>query len=165
MFGFVECFAALGWGLLIFWQWTRYTSMNSKKWYTSKKKDWMPPAWVFPVAWTLLYTALTVMMYYFTHDTVADSWQLIMGFTIFLVHIALNKEWSVAFWDRESPTQAFWILVLLMLPTSIVLYIPFIVDNQTNLYYIPVILNSVYIVWLIYAAALNYRWMDLDLEK
>lgn len=160
-FGFVECYTIVAWAALIFWQWTSYTSSSSKKWYTSRKPYWMPPSWVFPLAWTLLYSALTVMMFYFTQDTAADSWQLILGFTLFVFHIACNKEWSVAFWDRKSPRQAFWILVALMLPTSLVLYVPFIVDNQTALYYVPVIMVSLYNAWLLYAAVLNYYWISL----
>lgn len=158
-FGFTECYAIAAWISLVFFQWTRYSSMDDPSWYTSRKRSWMPPAWVFPVAWTLLYSALVIMMFYFTQSTAADTWQIITGFTIFIIHIALNKAWSVAFWDRKNPTYAFWILVIGMLPTSLVLYVPFILDNQTPLYYIPVIMLTLYNLWLIFAAILNFYWM------
>lgn len=161
MFGFNECYIAVAWAALVFWQWTAYTAASDKTWYTSKRRSWMPPSWVFPVAWTLLYTALTVMMYMFTRDTLADSWQLQMGFALFLVHIAGNKEWSVAFWDRKSPSQALVILLVIMLPTSLSLYFPFIIDNQTELYYVPVIMVTIYNAWLLYASVLNYYWMTV----
>lgn len=159
VFGFIECVAVVAWATLIFWQWTSYTSMKSTKWYTDKKPGWMPPSWVFPLAWTLLYSALTIMMFYFTKETAADSWQLIVGFVLFLVHIALNKEWSVAFWDRKNLNQAFWILLVGMLPTSLVLYVPFVVNQTSELYYVPVIMVTIYNAWLIYAAFLNYHWL------
>ena len=162
VFGFNECVAIAGWTALIFMQWTRYSASSDRSWYTKRKTKSMPPAWVFPLAWTLLYSALVVMMFFFTQDTLADSWQIILGFTLFLIHIAFNKEWSVYFWDRANPTAAFYILVFGMLPTSLILYVPFIVDNQTIHYYIPVIMVTIYNAWLLYAAYLNYKWMEIE---
>lgn len=158
-FGFLQCMAISAWIPLIFMQFTHYTSMSDQSWYTTKKRRWMPPAWIFPLAWTLLYSAMVVMMYFFTQDTLADSWQLITGFTIFIFHIALNKEWSVYFWDRKRPDIAFWILILGMIPTGLILYVPFVVDNQTPLYFIPVIMVTLYNAWLLFAAILNYYWI------
>jgi translocator protein len=160
VFGFLECVAIAAWIPLVFMQWSRFSSMDDQSWYTSKRRRWMPPAWLFPVAWTLLYSALVIMMFFFTQNTLADSWQLIMGFVLFLFHIYWNKEWGVAFWDQKSPLKAFWILVLFMLPTSLILYVPFIVDNQANsLYYVPVIMVTLYNAWLLLAIVLNYYWL------
>jgi tryptophan-rich sensory protein len=160
MFGFNECYILISWIVLCYWQWTSYSSTQDKTWYESKRdQKWMPPAWIFPIAWTLLYAALVVMMYMFTQNTPADSWQIALGFALFVIHIAANKEWSVAFWDRNSPSQAFAILMAIMLPTSLALYFPFIINNQTDLYYVPVIMLSIYNAWLLYASTLNYYWM------
>lgn len=161
MFSFTECYISVAWATLVFWQWASYTAATGTRVYSTNRPRWMPPTWVFPVAWTLLYTALTIMMYFFTRDTAADSWQLALGFALFVFHIACNKEWSVAFWSKgkEGPSQAFFILMVLMLPTSLALYFPFIINNQTELYYVPVIMVSVYNAWLLYAAVLNYYWM------
>lgn len=159
-FGFIECVAISAWIPLIFMQWSRFSSMGDQSWYKSKKQRWMPPAWLFPVAWTLLYAALVIMMIFFTKNTLPDSWQLITGMVLFLFHIYWNKEWSVAFWDRNSPKEAFWILVVLMLPTSLVLYVPFIVENQdAAFYYVPVIMVTLYNAWLFFASVLNFYWL------
>lgn len=160
VFGFIECYAIIAWSVLVFFQWTAYNAGSDRSWYTKKKQSWMPPGWVFPIAWTLLYSALVIMMFYFTLNTPADSWQIITGLVLFLVNIYFNKEWSVAFWDRQNPSAAFYILFLGMLPTSLALYFPFILGNTVGLYYVPVIMVTLYNAWCVYALVLNYYWIE-----
>lgn len=74
-----------------------------------------------------------------------------------------NKYWSVLFWDMEDPESAVNVLVFVMLPTGVALMVSFII-NQTGLYWVPVMLLSIYIAWLLYAAALNVHWVNKRLR-
>ena len=119
-------------------------------------------------------------MYYFTRNVQADSWNLILGVVMYIVHMLgewnetvswkkltffhkANKYWSVLFWDMNDPESAVNVLVFVMLPTSVALMVAFII-NQTGIFWVPVMLLSIYIAWLIYAAALNVHWVNKRLS-
>lgn len=63
----------------------------------------------------------------------------------------------------NDPESAVNVLVFVMLPTSVALMVAFII-NQTGIFWVPVMLLSIYIAWLIYAAALNVHWVNKRLS-
>ena len=164
IFGFNEATAAVSWAIFTFWQFSSYTSSGkSRRWYDNNKPDWAPPGWVFPGVWFILYAACTTAIFYFTQNVQPDSWNIILGVIMYILHMLANKYWSVLFWDMNDPESAVNVLVFVMLPTGAALMVAFIV-NQSGIFWVPVMLLSIYIAWLLYAAALNVHWVNKRLR-
>ncbi len=157
IFGFQEATAVAALGALVFVQ-IAQTMMKQRgkknKYYEDHKPHFAPPNYVFPIVWSILYVALTIGAFYFLQNTVPDTWQYILGFVMFMIHIVFNKLWSVVFWDFKNPSAALGILLGVLIPTGIVWLVASIV-NQTGLYYVNVIMLCLMIPWLLFAAALN----------
>ena len=162
-FGFNEAWPIAAWGVFTFWQISAYTQTQGRKWYDENRPEWGLPGRVFPFIWFLLYSACTIAMYYFTKNVQPDSWNIILGVVMYMVHMAANKFWSVLFWDMDDPEAAVNVLVFVMLPTSVALMVAFII-NQTGIFWVPVMLLAIYIAWLVYAAALNVHWVNKRLS-
>lgn len=161
IFGFQEATAVAAFGAFVFSQILRSFPKNNK-WYKQEKPTWAPNAVVFPIVWTILYAGLTLTAFYFFTNTPPDSWQFIVGFVMFFVHVIANKMWSVVFWKYKNPSLAFSI-ILLLIATAVVWLVASIV-GQTGLYYVPVIVIPVMITWLLFAAGLNLHWVKLYSE-
>jgi len=133
---------------------------NSNSWYNNNRPAWGPAGWIFGPAWFLLYAMTTITGYYFLKMVPADSWQLIAGFTLYTVHMAANKLWSVFFWGgtKSGPFYALLMLCLVMLPTGIAFIVIAAID-QFYLFAVPVALWAVYLAWLLYALTLNVYWV------
>lgn len=163
IFGFNEVASIAAWTVIVFTQFSKQGGRKDQDWYQDNKPSWSPPASWFPVIWMLLYSALVTAMFYFTKNTEPDSWNLIVGVVLFIFHMYWNKMWSVYFWEMNDPQGALYILIYHMLLSAIGLMVVFIV-NQTALFWVPVMLLSIYLAWLVYAAALNLYWVNLKLE-
>jgi uncharacterized membrane protein len=91
---------------------------------------------------------LVVTAYYFTNETPADSWQLILGFTILVIHIVLYHLYcSMKHTQRvqESRNAYFGTYMALMIITAVVFYVALCVDGQ-GLYLVAVGCFSAYLV-------------------
>lgn len=163
IFGFNEVAAIAAWSVIVFTQFSKQGGRKDKKWYQDNKPSWSPPASWFPIIWMIMYSALVTAMFYFTKYTQPDSWNLIVGVVLFIFHMYWNKMWSVYFWEMDDPQGALYILMYHMILSAAGLMVTFIV-NQTGLYWVPVMLLSIYSAWLLYAAALNIYWVNKQLE-
>lgn len=153
-FGYIDATAIAAWAALVFWQ----PSLRSDPRDMYKRRpSFAPPAWIFPLVWTILYAMLTVAIFFFTKYTPTDSWQLITGTVVFVIHIFVNKWWGVVFWDWKRPGVALFLLVGIMLPT-IVFFLVLCCLN-TEFFYVPVIMCGIYIVWLLFATVLNVYYV------
>lgn len=165
VFGFTETTAIAAWVTFIFYQMTASVSSRQQKRYKRDAPSWGPPSWLFPIVWTLLYSLLTVVIFYFTQVSTLGVWQYYTGVAFFIIHIVLNKWWSVFFWDYKSPTGAMYVLLFGMLPSLVVFLICTLVDQTSSsgpaLYLIPVIGTIVYMLWLVYALVLNAYFVML----
>lgn len=163
-FGTIECTAIAAWTSFTFFQLSGIAGHSIRKRYNDRKPTWAPPAWVFPMVWSLLYAACTIAMYIFTKDVAAaDSWQLIVGVIMYVVHIIGNKMWSVLFWDFDHPEAAANVLITVMIPTGATLLIA-IVLSPGGLFWVPIMLWGLYLVWLCYATLLNVYWVQERLK-
>lgn len=165
IFGFNQVYALAGWAALTFLQLSDKmpsSSKDRKSWYDENKPSWAVPGYMFPFVWTLMYSALTIAMYYFTRNVQPDSWNIITGVTLYIFHILCNKLWSVAFWNMRSPFYAGLILLFPTILSACGLVVAFIV-NQSGLFWVPVMCLSIYVAWLFYAAAINIYWINNNL--
>lgn len=159
MFGFEEATAIVAWGTFTFTQLTSYNAGSSREWYTKNRPDWSPPGWGFPIVWTVLYAACTTAIFYHTQIALADSWQLWVGVMLYIIHMLLNKFWSVLFWDYESPGGALIVLCFMILTGVALIITSALLPSSGTLFWVPVMLESIYMAWLIYAFILNAHWV------
>ena len=102
-----------GLGAFVFFQLSK--SHGDERYAKQRKQLTLgPPAWLFGVAWLIIYVFLTVSAYYAFTTVTANYTAMIC---VFFVNIMLNKYWSVLFFDYHHPVAAMFVL-LGMLGTS-----------------------------------------------
>ncbi len=125
-----------------------FPAINS--WYkTLEKPFFSPPNWVFGPVWTLLYIFMGISLYLiYTRDTkdIAKS----KGLKVFLIQLALNSLWSIAFFGLKSPLTA--LVIILVLWALILLTIKYFmkINKAAGWLLIP------YLAWVSFATILNF---------
>lgn len=117
--------------------------------------DFAPPGWVFPIAWTTLYTTMGIAKYKFD-KTPKDPNIQTAGSTTYITQLCFNFMWSFLFFK--------WNLRGIALVDAILLWITVIL----NTYYfykenkLAGTLMLPYIGWTTYAVALNYATWKMN---
>ena len=118
------------------------------------KPGFMPPGWVFGVAWTLLYIALGFVLAMLLHARGARGRGRVLG--LFLVQLALNYAWSPLFFAWHETSAALVVIVAMIgisLAATILLW-P--IRRYAALLMLP------YLAWLCFAAALTFEIVRLN---
>lgn len=122
-------------------------SMKGMEEYASLKQPFLsPPGWLFPAAWTILYTlmGISAARIYLANDT--DS---APSLRIYAFQLLVNALWSPIFFSLKLRLVAFvWLLILLALVITMTVRFRRI-DNAAGNLQIP------YLLWLVFAAYLN----------
>ena len=119
-----------------------------------QKPPLSPPGWVFPVVWTILYglMGLSAAKIYAAPPTQARS----RGLNLFIAQLIVNFFWSPIFFNAQAYGFALaWLLLLWVLVVLMILEFRK-VDKTAALLQIP------YILWLTFAAYLNYGVWQLN---
>ena len=113
-----------------------------------------PPAIVFPVVWTVLYTLMGIGAALIAGQPLEKNRTLALN--VFVTQLVVNFFWSLIFFNAQAYGFAFvWLLILLTL--VILMAVMFFRQNKTaGLLQIP------YILWLVFAAYLNYSVWKLN---
>ena len=87
----------------VFFQISNLATDEIRKIYARQKEylSLAPPPWLFGIMWTVIYTFMVVSGYFAFYVSV-DTVELVM----FVLHIMLNKYWSLFYFDQESPKMA-----------------------------------------------------------
>lgn len=113
--------------------------------------SFMPPAWAFPVAWTILYVCLGLALAMILHARGARGRGLVLG--LFLLQLAVNYAWSPTFFGARMVVPGL-ILVGVMIALTVTLIVLLRrIRGAAALLLLP------YVAWLCFAFALNYRIM------
>ena len=121
-------------------------------WYKSlNKPSWVPPNWVFPVAWTSIYLLIS-----FAGARAAgiEGNQYAMAF--WALQIALNTLWTPVFFGRRDLRGSLPIMAALWLAVLGSLITHWQLDIWAGLAFVP------YMIWVTVAAALNYEMWRLN---
>lgn len=121
-----------------------FISMGSMQEYATLEKPLLsPPAWLFPVVWTILYVFMGIGASRVYIKTQSISW-------VYVIQLVFNFFWSIIFFNFGAYLFAFvWLIALLIL--VIIMAIRFYrVDRLAGLLQIP------YILWLLFAGYLNF---------
>lgn len=119
---------------------TMYGSLN--------KPPLSPPAWVFPVVWTILYLMMGLASYYIFISE-ADRRTKTMALVFYAIQLAINFMWSIIFFNWNEYLIAFFWLLLLWCVVIICAFRFFPINKTAAYLLIP------YIIWLTFAAYLN----------
>ena len=140
------CLGAAGLGSLL-------TTPALGPWYAGLSKPrWTPPNWLFGPVWTILFIAMAIAAWL--------VWRKV-GLTaapmqLFLVQLLLNVAWSVLFFRLRSPGLAFAEIVMVWLAILATLIEFWKAVPAAGCLLLP------YLVWVSYAAALNFSIWRLN---
>ncbi|CAI3672520.1 putative transmembrane signaling protein, TspO/MBR family [Clostridium neonatale] len=130
---------------------------NMQSIYESLKKPFFaPPAYVFPIVWTILYILMGIasyMVYIKKYDDVDID--VSSALFVYVIQLLLNLFWTFIFFGFRLYGLAFLELVILFL---------FVILTSVRFYkkavLKPFLLLVPYILWLVYAGVLNFFiWM------
>jgi benzodiazapine receptor len=129
-------------------------SGNRNPWFANlRKPSFMPPGWVFPVAWTILYALMGLAV----AQVIASPAPIrTLAFALFAIQLALNLAWSPIFFALHRPRLALEVMLLL----DVVVIATIGAFAQVGLW--PALLLVPYLVWLMLATALNASIVRLN---
>ena len=120
-----------------------------------RKPALSPPAWLFPVVWTVLYTLMGIASYVvLTSGAPADDIRNALLF--YAIQLVFNFFWPLVFFNLEAFLFALvWLLVLWVL--IIITTVKFFrIDKRAGFLMLP------YLLWVTFAAYLNYGIYKLN---
>ncbi|MCP1995401.1 TspO/MBR family protein [Flavobacterium sp. HSC-61S13] len=133
------------------------TRSSLSTWYPLiAKPSFNPPNYVFPIVWPILYILMgiaagMVWNHFATKENLVKKALILFG-----IQLALNALWSILFFGMQNPRIAFFELLLLLL---------FVILTCRQFYKITPLASYLlipYILWLSFAAILNYSIWTLN---
>ncbi len=113
-----------------------------------KEPPLLPPAWLFPVVWTILYAAMGYSAYRVSRSE--DGKARSKALSLYWTQLAVNFSWSIVFFRFEALWAAFGVIVLLLALIAMMIKAFRRVDP------IAAYLNVPYLAWVTFAAYLNF---------
>jgi benzodiazapine receptor len=113
------------------------------------KPSFMPPAWAFPVAWTILYICLGLALALILHARGARRRSVALA--VFLAQLALNYAWSPVFFGLHRIWPALGLIAAMILLAAAATFLFLSIRKAAALLMLP------YLAWLCFAAALNLQ--------
>lgn len=105
-----------------------------------------PPAWLFPVVWTILYILMgTVLLIILRSEHRYKTGAVVM----FVSQMAMNFLWSPVFFVERDYTKALVILVFMLIFTGILTFMAWRIKRIAAIMLMP------YIVWMLFASYLT----------
>lgn len=133
-----------------------FTANNLYPWYdTLIKPVFNPPNWVFSPVWTTLYTLMGISL--FLVLKAKDLPDKLQGLVFFGIQLILNGLWSIVFFGIHHILGAF-IIIILLLSFIILSIVKFYGISKPAAY-----LLVPYLLWVCYAAALNFSLYQLNI--
>lgn len=110
------------------------------------KPSFSPPAILFPIVWTILYTLMGISSYIImiSNDTNKNK-----AYLVYIIQLIVNGLWSLFFFRFKLYLFSFFWIILLISLVVIMIY-KFYKINKLSAY-----LQIPYLVWLIFASILN----------
>lgn len=107
-----------------------------------------PPAWLFPVVWTILYTLMGISSYLILTSR-AEEERINRAIALYGYQLAVNFLWPTFFFNFQWYLFSFFWLVLLWVLVFLMILRFWKIDRTAAL------LNIPYLVWLTFAGYLN----------
>lgn len=113
-----------------------------------KQPPLSPPAWLFPVVWTILYILMGIATYFIA--TSDKTYRARSALTVYGIQLAFNFLWSIVFFNLEAYWFAFVWLVLLWVLIIITTVLFYRISKPAGYLLIP------YLIWVTFAGYLNF---------
>jgi translocator protein len=124
-------------------------SGGDNRWYAAlDKPSWTPPGWVFPIAWSLLYTCQGLALAMILHARGAKARGL--AISLFVAQFAVGLTWSPTFFLAHQVTVALFIILAMLLLAAATTYVFAGLRRMAAYLMVP------YLAWLCLALALNF---------
>lgn len=125
-----------------------FSSREMAAYQSMKKPPLSPPAWVFPLAWTILYLMMGLASYYI-YNSKTDKSSKIPALIMYAIQLAINFCWSILFFNWKMYLLAFiWLLVMWCIVIGCMVRF-YHIDKKAAYLMVP------YVLWLTFAAYLN----------
>ncbi|MEI7788483.1 MAG: TspO/MBR family protein [Chlorobiaceae bacterium] len=134
-----------------------FTPVPGSEWYYTilKKPSWNPPDWLFPPAWSLLFTLMGIALYLVVQQQ-SEKTNIQGALTVFGLQLLLNLGWSAAFFGLHSPLIALLVIVPLWLAILLTIIKFKAVYPPAGYLLIP------YLLWVSFASYLNFTIWHLN---
>ncbi|MBQ9142852.1 MAG: tryptophan-rich sensory protein [Lachnospiraceae bacterium] len=116
---------------------------------TVNKPPLSPPGWLFPVAWTILYTLMGIATYLML-TAEAEKQEKVRALSVYIYQLIVNFLWPTFFFNFQWYLFSFLWLVLLWVLVLITLLRYYNISKPAGYLLIP------YLVWLTFAGYLNF---------
>lgn len=129
-------------------------------WYAGLNKPWFnPPDWVFPVAWTILYTMIAVSLWRLLGarpltGPSREGWRLALG--AFFVQMALNAAWTPVFFSAHAIGLGLIVVAALLVMVLWTIRLTWRFDRTAAWLLVP------YACWVAFATILNAAVLRLN---
>lgn len=130
------------------------TRTGTQAYATMEKPPFSPPAIVFPIVWTVLYTFMGIS--YYLINTKQDSSQTATAKSLYFYQLVVNFLWSFFFFGFEWYFFSFlWILLLWFLVANMI-------KSFASVSKVAAYITIPYLIWLTFAAYLNFGvwWLN-----
>lgn len=135
------------------WLMGLFTEHGVKEWYPQLIKPCgTPPPLVFPIVWSILYTAMAVSL---TLLAISRTSAKRAAYSFFGIQLFLNFIWSYLFFYLENPTLALADLILLVVFVFLTIFSFWRHTKLGSCLLLP------YLVWILYALYLN-AWIAIQ---
>ncbi|NIS78954.1 MAG: tryptophan-rich sensory protein [Anaerolineales bacterium] len=131
------------------WLGSIFTTPSIPAWYADLiKPSWTPPGWVFGPVWSVLYLMMAIAAWLvWRHD---GLYAAAVPITLFMLQLLLNAAWSILFFGLRLPGVAFLEIVILWFAIFATLIAFWRTSTAAGYLLLP------YLVWVAFAAALNF---------
>jgi tryptophan-rich sensory protein len=133
-----------------------FTNMSVSTWYPTLVKPWFtPPPGVIPAVWTVLFTLMGVSLFLAWRAGLTSPEHRGAAYA-FAAQFAVNILWSAAFFGLQSPLAGLLVIALLWILILLTICRFYPLSKEAALLLVP------YIVWVSFAAFLNYSILQLN---
>lgn len=123
-------------------------------WYVYlDKPTFSPPDWIFGPVWTTLYILMGISL---SKVLISENKKRKKAVRIFMLQLMLNIAWSIFFFGFKNMTLGFVDIILLLLTIIWTTKVFYQISKPASYLLIP------YIVWVSFAAVLNFSIMILN---
>ncbi len=132
-----------------------FTTPNIETWYVFLEKPaFAPPNWLFAPAWITLYTLMGIAAFLIWRRRGEAGAKKALYF--YGAQLLLNALWPIAFFGLQNPLLGFLVIIVLWLLILITMIKFWKIEKIAGILFLP------YILWVAFAAALNFAILLLN---
>ena len=134
-----------------------FTVQGLGQWYESLQQPALaPPIWVFGPVWTTLFALIGGALWLVWRQVDSSPQEVRLAFGVFVLHFVFNLGWSAVFFGLQEIGWGLAVIGILWLLIVATMWAFDRVDRRAALLLVP------YLLWVSFAAYLNYRFWVLN---